>query len=159
MTNFNLASDLALGWRLCLSPPWMTSGELWTKPVHPIAIPGTLSEVRDHCYPSGLPLNMGWDTVLQWIQLYLEISTAERELFYTLTYAVSQGSMLTPMLFNSYMKLLGEAVRQFGLKCHQDADDTQLYLSLSSDLKGGRSHPQLVHGSSNQTDEDQKAEA
>ena len=30
------------------------------------------------------------------------------------------------------MKLLGEAVRRFGLRSHQYADDTQLYLSFST---------------------------
>ncbi|KAF7245347.1 Parathyroid hormone, partial [Varanus komodoensis] len=37
------------------------------------------------------------------------------------------------MLFNICMKLLGEAIRRYGLKCHQYADDTQLCLSFSSD--------------------------
>ena len=36
------------------------------------------------------------------------------------------------MLFNIYMKPLGEVIRRCGLRCHQYADDTQLYLSFSS---------------------------
>ena len=38
------------------------------------------------------------------------------------------------MLFNIYMKLLGEVVRRFGLRSQQYADDTQLYLSFSTNL-------------------------
>ncbi|KAF7240352.1 E3 ubiquitin-protein ligase MARCH9 [Varanus komodoensis] len=45
---------------------------------------------------------------------------------------VDKGSILSPMLFNIYMKLLGEVIRRFGLQIHQYADDTQLYLSFTS---------------------------
>ena len=33
------------------------------------------------------------------------------------------------MLLNIYMKPLGEVVQSFGLRCHQYADDTHLFLS------------------------------
>ena len=36
------------------------------------------------------------------------------------------------MLFNIYMKPLGEAIRRFGLRSQQYADDTQLYYSFST---------------------------
>ena len=36
------------------------------------------------------------------------------------------------MLFNIYMKPLGEVIWRCALRCHQYADDTQLYLSFSS---------------------------
>ncbi|KAF7236821.1 Serine protease 27 [Varanus komodoensis] len=40
--------------------------------------------------------------------------------------------ILSPLLFNIYMKPLGEVIRRCGLRNHQYADDTQLYLSFST---------------------------
>ena len=39
---------------------------------------------------------------------------------------VPRGSLLSPTLFSTYRKPLGEAVWSFGVRSHQYADDTQL---------------------------------
>lgn len=44
--------------------------------------------------------------------------------------------MWSPILFNTYIKLLGEIVRRFGLQCYPYAADTQLYFTLPSDPTG-----------------------
>ena len=40
--------------------------------------------------------------------------------------------IISPMLFNIYMRPLGGVITVCGALCHQYADDTQLYISFSS---------------------------
>lgn len=49
-----------------------------------------------------------------------------------LKYGVSQASILSPMLFCIYMKLLSEVSRGLGLCCAQYVDDMLLYLQVPS---------------------------
>uniref|UniRef100_A0A8D0DWT2 Reverse transcriptase domain-containing protein n=1 Tax=Salvator merianae TaxID=96440 RepID=A0A8D0DWT2_SALMN len=74
-------------------------------------------------------------TVLWWFSSYLSgrlqsvLVGRQRSAPRPLICGVPQGSVLSPLLFNIYMKLLGEIVRRYGVSYHQYADDTQLYIS------------------------------
>uniref|UniRef100_A0A803TWJ5 Reverse transcriptase domain-containing protein n=1 Tax=Anolis carolinensis TaxID=28377 RepID=A0A803TWJ5_ANOCA len=71
-------------------------------------------------------------TVLQWLRSFLEgrsqmVSLGDAcSALQPLSCGVPQGSVLSHMLFNIYMKPLGEIIRSFRVRCHLYADDVQL---------------------------------
>lgn len=70
----------------------------------------------------------------------------------SLSYGVPQDSILFPMLFDRYIKLLGEVVRVFGPQSCQCADDIPLYyLSIPSNPS---ETPESGSGGGNELDED-----
>ena len=75
--------------------------------------------------------------VLAWLHSFLEdrpqrVQLGESVLApRSLNCGVPQGLIISPKLFNIYMRPLGGVIRGCGASCHQYADDTQLYISFS----------------------------
>lgn len=54
----------------------------------------------------------------------------------SLAFGVPQGSILSLLQFNIYMKPLDKVFRRYGLSCHHFANNILLYVTLPSDAKG-----------------------
>lgn len=66
-----------------------------------------------------------WGTVLQWLHSFLQTGPRRGCASpWPLAYGVSQGLVLSPMLFNIHMKLPQKVIRKRGLWFHQYVEDT-----------------------------------
>ena len=78
------------------------------------------------------------ETALNWFRSYLSNRTQSVRIqdtdssAKTLLYGVPQGSVLGPLLFLLFFAPLEDVIRAHGLDAMMYADDTQLYITISS---------------------------
>ena len=88
---------------------------------------------------------------LTWIESYLSgrsqfVGIGEQSSTMSkLESGVTQGSVLGPLLFASYVSPVGDVIQKDGLKHHQYADDTQLYLRKIDSLSSGSEANRKMH--------------
>lgn len=91
----------------------------------------------DHNILLERPLERLSGMALNWFRSYLEgkgyyVSIGEHKSKWTsMTCGVPQGSILVPLLFSLYMFPLSQIMKRNQFAYHSNADDTQIYLTLS----------------------------